>query len=239
MTIFDDQKPVEKSSEVSNEDNTKSYIDQLVGEGKKFKTVEDLARGKLEADRYIEELREKTSQEEYSRKLLEKLQEQAAVAPAKTEVQENKSVKGEDNTSPKPENIESQLNEVLDKREREAKVRANLETVSTQMEELFGTEAKAALEKRANELGVTPEYLKGIAADSPSAFFTLIGEKPKQAKNPVLESSKNTLNFNSSDERDSKFYYDMWKKNPRQWANPATQKQMQEDKARLGTRFFV
>ena len=37
-------------------DNTNSFLDQLVGEGKKFSSVEEMAKGKLESDRYIGEL---------------------------------------------------------------------------------------------------------------------------------------------------------------------------------------
>src|SRR5882762_1576622 len=35
-------------------DSNKAYLEQLVGEGKKFKTAEDLARGKAESDSFIE-----------------------------------------------------------------------------------------------------------------------------------------------------------------------------------------
>ena len=39
---------------VSNEGG--SALDQLVGEGKKFKTIEDLAAGKLKSDQHVEQL---------------------------------------------------------------------------------------------------------------------------------------------------------------------------------------
>jgi len=35
-------------------DSNKAYLEQLVGDGKKFKTAEDLARGKAESDSFIE-----------------------------------------------------------------------------------------------------------------------------------------------------------------------------------------
>jgi len=43
-------------------DPSKNYLAELVGEGKKFKTQEDLARGKAESDAYIKIL-EKRSDE--------------------------------------------------------------------------------------------------------------------------------------------------------------------------------
>src|SRR4029450_8159059 len=39
-----------------NVDPNKNYLEELVGEGKKFKTPEDLARGKAESDSFIERL---------------------------------------------------------------------------------------------------------------------------------------------------------------------------------------
>src|SRR2546426_10450626 len=38
-------------------DPNKDYLAELVGDGKKFKTSQDLARGKFEADQYIEVLK--------------------------------------------------------------------------------------------------------------------------------------------------------------------------------------
>jgi len=40
----------------TGDQTSKTSLEELVGEGKKFKTVEDLAKGKLEADSFIAQL---------------------------------------------------------------------------------------------------------------------------------------------------------------------------------------
>src|SRR5688572_2981716 len=40
-----------------DDQSTKNYFDELVGEGRKFKTQEDLARAKFESDQYIETMK--------------------------------------------------------------------------------------------------------------------------------------------------------------------------------------
>jgi hypothetical protein len=45
-------------SPTKGEETPVTQVSDLVGEDKKFKTVEDLAKGKLEADSYIEQLKE-------------------------------------------------------------------------------------------------------------------------------------------------------------------------------------
>ena len=54
-----------------------SFVTQLVGEGKKFKDYEALAKGKLEADRHIgeitktlDELRAELAKQDYAKALL-------------------------------------------------------------------------------------------------------------------------------------------------------------------------
>ena len=50
MTVFDEATGTPK------EETQTSELADLVGEGKKFATVEDLAKGKQESDRFIEQL---------------------------------------------------------------------------------------------------------------------------------------------------------------------------------------
>jgi hypothetical protein len=69
-------------------DENKNYLSELVGEGKKFKTVEDLAKSKIHADatidvmtRRLDELTEdykKTRQENVTKAKLEEMLDQIA-----------------------------------------------------------------------------------------------------------------------------------------------------------------
>jgi len=76
LTLFtdtsnSDQSELFNATSESTLDTTKNYLTELVGEDKKFKTVDDLAKGKAEADAFIERLlREKREMED---KLKEKV----------------------------------------------------------------------------------------------------------------------------------------------------------------------
>lgn len=45
--------------EIVTLDDSVDYVAELVGEGKKFREIKDLAKGKVESDRYIEVLTKK------------------------------------------------------------------------------------------------------------------------------------------------------------------------------------
>src|SRR6266700_391496 len=50
---------LEPEADLPNVDPDKDYFKELVGEGKKFKSPEDLARGKFESDQFIEILKKR------------------------------------------------------------------------------------------------------------------------------------------------------------------------------------
>ncbi|MBL4795789.1 MAG: hypothetical protein JKY50_00085 [Oleispira sp.] len=235
-TIFEEQIPVVQEGELNTGGNQSSFMDQLVGDGKKFKTVEDLAKGKAESDKMIEELLAKQSQEDYSKQLLEKIKEQATVVPVAPEPKDT-NINGEGNTSPKPEDIESLLDTMLNKRDKDTLVRSNLNEVQTRLISLYGTEAQAKVKAKAETLGVPVSYLDEMASNSPSSFFTIMGEAQKASPNPIIEGTQNPTQ-NSTTENDAAHYYKMYKENRNLWKSQAMQKQMVADKNRLGERFF-
>ena len=236
MSIFEDQTPVGTEIEVKQEVQP-NFLDQLVGDDKKFKTVEDLAKGKAESDKMIKELLDNKSEQDYAKDLLAKLTEKATVAPVTPVTPEDKSTKVEEQTVPKPEDIESLVDGVLSRREQANAVASNLKEVKDHLVKLFGTEAQAKVNAKAAELGVPTSFLDDMAAKSPASFFTLIGEAPVQSKNPPIEGTINTSQLVGT-EHDSAYYYKMYKETPKVWKSPAMQKQMVEDKAKLGARFF-
>ena len=120
----------------------------------------------------------------------------------------------------------------------EAKVQGNLQLVDKELEGSFGTEAKAQIEKKATELGMSIDRLRDIAAESPNAFFALIGEN-KRPVSPMVAGSVRTegVNMQSSTERDFNYYQKLRRENRNLYYSAKTQQQMFEDKARLGDKF--
>lgn len=256
MSIFDKEsegKPDQNSNDQNNQDSDqKSFLERLVEtKGETWKDPEVIAKGKIEADNHIRELtrqldemREDLSKQEYSKELLEALKQNKVPAPGggsnEGESKENtgKSATG-DTTLSSEDALKDLVEKQLSEREQKAKRDANLTAVSEGMESKFGTEANKVLGEKAESLGMSVSRLQEIAEESPSAFFTLIGE-PEAAKQPIIKNGSVRTeggNFTGSSERDWKFYQDLRRKNRREYYSKEVQKQLMADRLRLGDKF--
>lgn len=163
-------------------------LSDLVGEGKKFATVEDLAKGKLESDRFIAQLQEElkglrdASQRDHNAATnLAALQNEIASLKAKT----NSPPEPSPNT--KGELTQGQLEELvanaITKKEQERTVAQNIAMAQSQLVKAYGSTEKAQemLSVKAAEIGMSVPDLRAIAAKSPTAFLQIIGATTKTA----------------------------------------------------------
>ena len=227
-----------------------SFLDKLVqAKGENWKDPEVLAKGKLEADGYIKNLEDQLSQmredlkkQEYKNEVLDQLQSKAAETTAASNGEPNNSSTEEQNTTANlsEEDLKSLVEQTLSQREKNALIQSNLELVDKELEGSFGTEAKAQIEKKAAELGMSIDRLRDIAAESPNAFFALIGE-PKKVNNPLVTGSVRTegVNMQASAERDWNYYQKLRRENRNLYYTPKVQQQLMDDKARLGDKFGI
>ena len=226
-----------------------SFLDKLVqAKGENWRDPETLAKGKLEADGYIKNLedqlasmREDMKKQDYQSEILTQLQNKATETSAvNPEVpNDNTSVNTQNTTGAvNEEDLKSLVEKTLNQRELQAKVQTNLELVDKELEGSFGTEAKAQIEKKATELGMSIDRLREIAAESPNAFFALIGEN-KRPVDPIVSGSVRTegVSMQPSTERNFDYYQKLRRENRNLYYSAKTQQQMFEDKARLGDKF--
>lgn len=229
-----------------------SYVAKLVeAKGENWKDPEVLAKGKLEADNYIKELevqlqqmREDMNKQDYAKTLLDQLQNKAADPTTAKTAMPNNNTGGtsEGNTNPdlSEEALKSLVEKTLTAREQENTVKQNLAIVDQELENSYGTEAKAVVMKKAGELGISIQRMQELAAESPSAFFALIGE-PKKSFNPMVQGSVRTegVNMQASTERNWTYYQKLRRENKNLYYTPKIQQQLIEDKMRLGDKFGV
>ena len=226
-----------------------SYLQKLVeAKGENWKDPEVLAKGKLEADGYIKTLeeqlatmREDMQKQDYQSQILEQLQNKAAETTTAQPATPNNngSTETQDTTASLSENdLESLVEKTLVKREQDAVIKQNLTQVDQELEKSFGTEAAAKVQEKAEALGMTIDRLRDIAAESPTAFFALIGEAQKTFS-PMVQGSVRTegVNMQQSNERDWNYYQNLRRQNSKQYYSPKVQQQMMQDKLRLGNRF--
>ena len=175
---------VETTAPAKSDTDLLSALEQLVGDNKKFKDEEALAKSKLEADQYIDQLkselkdlREYIDQKDNDRKQNETAEQLAALRKEISQRPDNKESK--ENTTPAL--AESDLETLIDKHitERETKrsASANVDETNSALLAYFGDQDKAvqAVKDRAEVLGLSVSEIKTTAAKSPKAALHLLG----------------------------------------------------------------
>lgn len=169
-------------------------VEALVGEGKKFKTVEDLAKGKIAADEHISNLerelaglREAAAPKFDAEKQLETLR-------AEIQALKNNPDKGRSQEVTPPAMTEDRIAAIvqasLTRAEQNRTVTQNVMAANDAIVTAYGSldAAAAAVNAKAAELGMSIEDLKGIAAKSPTAFQKIIlGEAQKGGNEAPLK----------------------------------------------------
>jgi hypothetical protein len=255
MSVFTDPQanqptPTETVGEVTP--TTESFVNKLVEtKGQNFLDPEVVAKSKLEADAFIanleqqnSQLREDLSKQDYSKDLLTQLQQNKAAEIAPVPAGESNNNNG--NTIPDDGtkslgggDLDSLITEALAKRDLDSKTSSNLELVDKKLDELYGTEAAKTIEAKGNELGLSKERLQEMAAESPAAFFTLIGETAVKVDNPVTASTVNTAGaYNHTADRDYNHYSKIRRENPSLYYSPKVQREMVSDAERIGSKFY-
>lgn len=235
-------------------DPTKNYLEELVGEGKKFKTVEELARGKYEADLTVRnrEMRLDQIQEDYKKlheeyKAAAKLQElidKLETTPSRDEnLNSNQST---DDTAKMfdPNEIDSLLNRKLQEAEVNKKKAENRRIVQDKLQEQLGESYQAILKQQINALGLDTSYADNLAETSPAAFFKVFGLDQKDGKetfnSPMRSTERRSDSFTpSTHKRGWSYYEQMRKEKPTVYHDPKTHNQMIKDIQEIGEdRFY-
>lgn len=231
-------------------DQTKDYLLELVGEGKKFKTVQDLARGKYEADVHIgilektqDQLRAdylKLNEESQARAKLQELVDQLKV-PQKQPTNSEQPLANVDNTKP-PVDFDSLINSKMEARELSKKQAGNFKIVQDKLMERFGSNYQTVLKQQSAELQLTSDYVNDLARRSPEAFFRTMGlNEPERKDNfqPPFKSNQRSDSFNQkgSQKRTWAYYQELKKTNPKLYYDPKIVVQMDKDYQDLGKVF--
>jgi hypothetical protein len=213
----------------------KDYVAELVGDDKKFKDVQSLARGKLESDNYIKEL---TSRLDDLRKELDSrtsldafLQEMKGL---KTPPQNGQVQKDDTPVTPQAvplddSTLEQRLDELLERRVRQQKSESNLDQVQRVLKDQLGDQAKNVINNKAKELGMSVKDLEGLATQSPSAFFTLVGisaERQQVTNVPPARSSVNPGPQSPMGVKNKAYFDNLKKTNPSAYWSPQTTVEM-------------
>lgn len=225
----------------SGEGGGDDLVAHLVGEGKKFKTVQDLAKGKVEADTFIARLQQENKalrqmalgdDDEGGRKV-EELSGGNKQATSTTGNQSN----GQSLTK---DDVLALLN--ADKQQTAAE--SNAKAFNAEVTKLFGDKAKQVVETRLAELDIDPALFKQLVTRSPKAALETLGAKPAQqaaTTGGVKDGSVNTEAFlgnRQSGEKNWAYYQDLRKKLGMDYYSPEVQRELVEQRKKLGSDFW-
>lgn len=257
MSVFTEGAATEQSTQTEPQTTEttppqESFVAKLVeAKGENWNNPEVLAKGKLEADSYISQLetqlaqmREDMNKQDYAKTLLDQLQNKAAepttAKPAMPNNNTGGTGEGNTNSGLSEEDLKSLVEQTLTTRDKENTVKQNLALVDQELEKSYGTDAKAKLQQKAEELGMSLQRMEEIASESPSAFFALMGE-PKKSFNPMVQGSVRTegVNMQASTDRNWDYYQKLRRENRNLYYTPKIQRQLMEDKGRLGDKFGI
>lgn len=225
-SVFNNNSSANSDQQNKQAPNTnQGLFDNLVGEGKKFKTAEDLARGKVDSDEYINQL--KTEVES----LKQKMQEQSTMETLLNELREaRESLKKEPNPQEKAPQIDisSLVRKELENAELQKQINNNKSVVESALIKAFGKDkAIEFISSKANELGISPAVLERTATESPTAFFKLVGleqsgVQPTKKDLDIKTSTINTSSFANvnENEKTKEYYRKMRKENPTLYYSP-------------------
>lgn len=182
---------------IENQDGN-PILEALVGEGKKYKTVEDLAKAYAHADVHITKITsEKAEIEERAKTMeaqLEILNKLATNPTPTTQGTTTPAVETNAKEDPKEGDIEAKIRSTVEQLGEEQKRAANTQKVDAALIERFGESEKATefLKTKAAELGLGVKFLTDLAASSPMAFFATVGLEATQPKSD--SAPKSTVN---------------------------------------------
>jgi uncharacterized protein YidB (DUF937 family) len=228
------------------QDLPKSFRDELVGDGKKFKTDEDLARGKWESDVHIKrleaemaDLRKSAATQARLQELVDKLTIAGAPPINPPEPKDDEKNKGV-----APEQLEAVLDKRLQKYEAERTGKDNRVVVRQELQKHLGPNFVTKLKERAAELELGENFLDSLAASNPKAFLKLlgVGETTQAPAETLFTPPRSSINTSSSqrgsDKKDFKYYQNLKRENAKAWT-PQVQIEMHEQATKLGPAFYT
>lgn len=230
----------------------KSYFEALLGPGGKFdktkytteqEALEALARGKWEADKFIEvknksfddmskdyiQLREQMNTQASLQELLDQYRNQTPAQQPQA---------GNEVSQPQydPKQLESLIDTRFEQNIKTRKEQENFLSAKAKLTERYGANYSTAVTTQLEELGMSEAEFNQMAKTNPKLFERTF-LPPKQSED-FQSPPRSTSRFTAQEQKRTWNYYQQMKKdNPRVYSDPKTQLQLMKDYETLGRDF--
>lgn len=233
--LFDSTPSTEGNQETEQQKQEKLAL--LVGEGRKYATADALAEAYLNADQFIETLKEENAKLRAERKRAEILEEQLkryTDATSTSSSTQGSTTAASQAAGMSEEDIARIVEQHITGRETAKTRAANLVKADSLMKAKFGERAKEIFAKEASTPELRESYKK-LAETAPEKFIALFTSETPTTQQTVGSSTVNTASptlvpAGSSAEPGTKAYYtELRRKKPEEYYSQRVQMQMLKD----------
>lgn len=181
--------PTEPQQDTAEAQTRESLLEALVGEGKKFATVEDLAKGKAQSDEFIEQLkreneglRQDLSKALTAEEILDQIKaSQTTPSPSVTpETESEVTQTGQPLTT---EDITKIVEAKVGQKLSETQQANNLSSVHEEARKALGENYTQLLAQRSQEVGIDQQTLTDLAMKNPEGFLNIMVRHNKEQTN--------------------------------------------------------
>lgn len=252
MTLFNQPNTQQSvTSQDQNNDDGSSYLERLVGDGKKFKDPEALARGKWESDNFVAQMQREAQllREELARKDQE-LQTRISIEEALAKItsheqapptqnnqdtmSQGQNAQSERNSGLTQEQLDELLERKLNQRQAVSIAERNIDEAKQAISRTWGNNAQEKLLSALNELGMSKEEADLLASRNPKAFLRAIGANVDSNNTNTQANTNhapprtqvNTQVRQSSGNKDAAYYAQMAKTDMQKYLSKETQLEM-------------
>jgi hypothetical protein len=229
-------------------DPAKNYFEDLVGEGKRYKDNEALAKAKLHADFTIEERnRELKEHRDYILKLQENSQQQANLKELYDQLKQLSTREPNhqaQEVSEQPKFDPNQIKDLVSSTVKELSLadqqNKNFTTVMDKLRERWGENYSSSLQQQMGELGITREELNDMARKNPKVLIRTLGLDQKQQSESFDAPPRNAQRSSfapTTQKRTWSYYTKMRDTDPTTYFTKQVQDQLIHDHMTLGTAF--
>lgn len=226
------------------ETDTTITLADLVGEDKKYKDPDEVAKAYAHAEGHIRTL-ERDLAALRAQKDLEANKPNNLPNPNPDPAQPDPADQPDlARSDPNEEkDFRSRIREEVQALSQEQRAVQNAETAAQKMVEVYGSVEKAneAVRTRAQELGVGTEWLRDAAARSPTAFYATMGINPDATpSNRETPAPHSEVNLNRGDPKVRNFeYFDSLRKSdPKLYFSASVQREMMKEARAQGENFY-
>jgi hypothetical protein len=231
-------------------DPNKNYLQELVGEDKKFKTPEDLAKGKYLADEYINTLNRRDDQlrADYLR-VMEENKARASLDERINQLLELQKTTSSENTQAKEvetkpvidtQKIEDLVSKSIQQHEAVKTETQNFNFVMNKLKEKYGANYQTTLNQQIDDLGLSKDMVNEFAKKSPKALLKTLGLDeqvvPDLFQTPP-RSNSGTFAPTGAKRKTWSYYQELKKTNPKLYYDPKIAVEMHNQHSALGKEF--